>query len=174
MVISSLSLLVSASRAMLLLVRIVTLSPVVVISEDSRDVVIPSYLSHMAQAAAFFLTFFEGVFVRTAKAISPAKVITFIFAETSNFVTRFAAKVTTAMSSQLNSNETLIPSFSWQERELGEMLGVFLVGKSDKRSALLPSMQFLAPLVRTTPTGGFYSTRPGVSEDETVEEHRAY
>lgn len=65
----------------------------------------------------------------------------------------------------LCSAEHLWRSMWWQEREASDMVGVFFSNKSDRRSMFLPALFNLNPILRCSPTSGFFEMTLSLSGD---------
>lgn len=110
-------------------------------------------LSHLSWCAFYFLSFFEVILFRKVRS---SVAILWFFLE--NYFSKFFLKILSKIVTNncIQSFESYYGSLSWQERELSEMVGVFLLNKSDRRSAFLPVLYFFSPLLKTSPTSGYF------------------
>lgn len=128
----------------------------IIFSKDLTDLYaffISLSLSHLSSCYFYFLSFFETILLKTS---SSAISVFWLFLENyiDNFNLTTISKI--VLNNSLQSFDFLYGSLSWQERELSEMVGIFFYNKSDRRSAFLPPLHFFSPLLKTSPTSGYF------------------
>lgn len=109
-------------------------------------------LSHLCESSLHMLSFYETSELDIDAGWHQANALLHVYSTNCNFF----SSLTRVVNSTISSSESLFFSLLWQERECAEMLGVFFSNKSDRRSSFLPHMRNLAPLRKSTPTGGFF------------------
>jgi len=114
-------------------------------------------LSSLAGVSIFFLSFAEGIGLRGCT-LSPTPHLSFIFTDSAHagLTSGFTLLAASLRGGYFSSVESLWGAIAWQERELGEMLGVTILKKRDSRALFLSPLLHAAPLRKSFPTAGFY------------------